>query len=72
MPHAPNPCVRDCPDRRPGTPTSPSCHADCPRYAAWAAARADDLAARRTGDPVLGYLKDASRQLAHRLHLKRR
>ena len=29
-----NPC-KDCADRRPATKDTPSCHADCERYAAW-------------------------------------
>ncbi len=72
MPHGPNPCRRDCPDRRPGTPTTPSCHADCPRYKIWASEHAADLAARRKADPVQSYVNDVLRRQAHKLHRKRR
>lgn len=29
------PCPPNCPERRPGTKTRPSCHSDCPRYQAF-------------------------------------
>ena len=47
MPTNPNPCTRDCPDRRPGSRAAPSCHADCPRRAAWLAEEALRKEARR-------------------------
>lgn len=49
-----NPC-RGCTDRRPGTKSRPSCHADCPRYAAFAAAREDIRAARDKERILDGY-----------------
>lgn len=36
------PCPPNCPERRPGTKTRPSCHSDCPRYQAFWAERREE------------------------------
>lgn len=64
MPTNPNPCTRDCPDRRPGSRAAPSCHADCPRRAAWIAAKAQEKAERRKA--LIPELYEQSRRLAYR------
>lgn len=61
-----SPCNRKCPERAAG------CHAGCPRYAEWSEKHAAELAARNAEDPVLSYIKDASRKIAHRRHIKGR
>lgn len=36
------PCPPNCPERRPGTKTRPSCHSDCPRYQVFWAERREE------------------------------
>lgn len=73
MSRTPNPC-HGCTDRRPGTRTRPSCHADCKRRADWlaeiAAEKAALQAAREAARPVAEYVHDShsKAQRQHRWH----
>lgn len=58
----PNPCTRDCPDRRAGTRDSPPCMTDCPRRAAWLAERAELRAARERQRVLDGYAGHSAAQ----------
>ena len=55
-----SPCARDCPDR------SPTCHATCPRYAEYRAARDRVLAARERERDVRSYIIDTERAMKER------
>ena len=67
MIRTPNPC-HGCTDRRPGTRTRPSCHADCKRRADWlaefAAEKAAREAAREAQRPLAEYAVDGVRKAA--------
>ena len=52
-----NPCVR-CPDRKPGTKDSPSCHADCKLYLEFRQLRVEEreALAREKGSEALAVI----------------
>lgn len=71
MSRTPNPC-HGCTDRRPGTRTRPSCHADCKRRADWlaeiAAEKAALQAAREAQRPLMEFIRDGQRKAARQRH----
>lgn len=74
MIRTPNPC-HGCTERRPGTRTRPSCHADCKRRADWlaeiAAEKAALQAAREAERPLTEFAVDGARKAARQRHWRK-